>query len=109
MSRHDLQPRPDQPHVVRATVGWDRPLQTFFAQVFFVTEDEPDEGEALIWIGTEPGELLTPEAAIAVVEPHVVLPADLAAKLEAEMRETIGMTDGAHQAAAKRSLFGSIH
>lgn len=109
MSRHDLQPRADQPHVVRATVGWDRPLQTFFAQVFFVTDDEPEEGEALIWIGTEPGELLTPEAAIAVVAPHVVLPAGLAALLEAEMRETIGVKDGSHQAAAKRSLFGTVH
>lgn len=45
MSRHDLQAKPDSPDVVRATVGWDRPLQTFFAQVFFRTEDEPAEGE----------------------------------------------------------------
>ncbi len=109
MSRHDLQPKADQPHVVRATVGWDRPLQTFFAQVFFRTEDEPDEGEALIWFGTEPGELLTAEAAIAVVAPHVEVPIGLAAALDAEMHETIGMKDGQHQAAAKRSLFGSIH
>ncbi len=42
--------------MLRATVGWDRPLQTFFAQVIFATEDEPDEGEALIWVGTEPSE-----------------------------------------------------
>jgi len=109
MSRHDLQPKADQPHVVRATVGWYRPLQTFFAQVFFRTEDEPDEGVALIWLGTEPGEMLTPEAVIDVVAPHVEVPADLAGKLDAEMRETIGMKDGRHQAVAKRSLFGSIH
>lgn len=109
MSRHNLQPKPDQPHVVKATVGWDRPLQTFFAQVFFVTEDEPDEGEALIWLGTEPGELLTPEAAIAIVRPHVLVPLDLANQLEAEMRDTVGVKDGSHQAAAKRSLFGSVH
>ncbi len=55
MSRYDLKSRPDMPDVVRAAVGWDRPLQTFFAQVFFRTTDEPDEGEALIWVGTEPG------------------------------------------------------
>lgn len=109
MSRHDLQPRADQPHVVRATVGWDRPLQTFFAQVFFVTEDEPEEGEALIWVGTALGELLIPEAAIAIVEPHAIVPEDLAEKLGAELRETIGVKDGSHQAAAKRSLFGSVH
>lgn len=99
MSRLNLQPKVDQPHVVRAMVGWDRPLQTFFAQVFFRTEDEPDEGEALIWFGTEPGELLTAADAIAVVAPHVEVPADLADKLDAEMRATIAMKDGHHQAA----------
>ena len=109
MSRHDLQPKADQPHVVRATVGWDRPLQTFFAQVFFRTDDEPDEGEALIWFGTEPGELLTAEAAIAVVAPHVEVPTGLADELRAEMHDTIGIKDGQNQAAAKRSFFGSIH
>ncbi|HEX7784309.1 MAG TPA: hypothetical protein VF509_16030 [Sphingobium sp.] len=109
MSRHILPPKADQPHVLRATVGWDRPLQTFFAQVFFVTEDEPEEGEALIWIGTAPGELMTPEAAIAIVEPHAIVPEDLAAKLGAELRETIGVKDGSHQTAAKRSLFGSVN
>lgn len=109
MSRHDLQPKADKPDIVRATVGWDRPLQTFFAQVFFRTEDEPDEGEALIWVGTDPGELLTAEAAIAIVAPHAEVPADLAEQLMSEMRETVGMKDGCQQAAAKRSLFGLIH
>ena len=109
MSRHDLQPKADQPHVVRATVGWDRPLQTFFAQVFFRTEDEPDEGEALIWFGTAPGELLTPEAAIGIVAPHAVVPDDLAATLLADMRATIAVADGEHQVAVKRALFGSAH
>jgi hypothetical protein len=107
MSRHDLQPKADQPHVVRATVGWDRPLQTFFAQVFFRTEDEPDEG--VIWFGTAPGELLTPEAAIAIVAPHVTVPTNLVDTLDADMRATIGIKDGTQQAEAKRSRFGSIH
>ena len=107
MSRHDLQPKPGSDGVLRATVGWDRPLQTFFAQVFFATDDEPEEGEALIWIGTEPGELPTAEAAIEVVAPHAVVPVDLADTLTAEMRSTIGIKDGRHQAASKRSLFGS--
>lgn len=109
MSRHDLQPKADQPHVVRATVGWDRPLQTFFAQVFFRTEDEPEEGEALIWFGTAPGELLKPEAVIAIVAPHVDVPGDLVDTLAADMRATIGIKDGVQQVAAKRSRFGSIH
>lgn len=109
MSRHDLQPKPDSPDVVRATVGWDRPLQTFFAQVFFRTEDEPAEGEPLVWIGTEPGELLSAEAAIAVVAPHAIIPPDLHRQLTADMQSSIGIEDGSQQVAAKRYLFGSTH
>lgn len=109
MSRHDLQPKADQPDVVSAVVGWDRPLQTFFAQVFIRTEDEPDEGEALIWVGTAPGELPTAEAAIAVIAPYAVMPADLADRLTADMRATVGVKDGRYQAAAKQRLFGTIH
>lgn len=109
MSRHDLRPRDDQPDVVRATVGWDRPLQTFFAQVFLRTEDEPDEGEALIWVGTEPGELLTAEAAVAIVAPHAIVPPDIVDQLTTEMQASVGTIDGPQQVAAKRSLFGSTH
>src|SRR3546814_12013224 len=70
MSRYELTPRNDQPDVIKAVVGWDRPLQTYFAQVFTRTEAEPEEGEATTWHGTEPGELLPPEAALAVVAPY---------------------------------------
>src|SRR3546814_12462045 len=59
MSRHILTPRPGQPEIVAIVVGWDRPLQTFFAQVFARTEAEPDGGEATIWVGTVPGEPAT--------------------------------------------------
>ncbi|WP_337847804.1 hypothetical protein [Sphingomonas sp.] len=109
MSRYELKPREDRPEIIKAVVGWDRPLQTFFAQVFTRTADEPEEGEATIWVGTEPGELPTAEAAIAVVAPHAEIPADLAAVLRADMHETVGVRDGAHQAEAKRRLFGSLH
>lgn len=109
MSRHILPPRAGHPDVICAAVGWDRPLQTFFAQVCFRTEEEPEEGEALIWQGTEPGELPTPEAAIAVVAPYVEVPADLAERLAADMGATIGEKDGQYQAEMKRRLFGSIN
>jgi len=36
-------------------------------------------------------------------------PPDLAAQLEAEMHATIEVKGGAHQTAAKRSLFGTMH
>lgn len=109
MSRYELKPRGGQPDIIQAVIGWDRPLQTFFAQVFTRTEAEPEEGEATIWLGTEPGELPTPDAAIAVVAPYVEVPDSLAARLDEDMLATIGVRDGAHQAEAKRGLFGSIH
>lgn len=109
MSRHDLQPKQERPDVVCAAIGWDRPLQTFFAQIFFRTDEAPDEGQALIWVGTEPGELLTAEAAIAIVAPYAHIPDDLAARLSADMNATRGVKDGAYQIEAKKRLFGSIH
>src|SRR3546814_7418766 len=45
MSRYELTPRNDQPDVIKAVVGWDRPLQTYFAQVFTRTEAEPERSE----------------------------------------------------------------
>ena len=101
------QGRPSRRHL--RAVGWDRPLQTYYAQVCFRTDDEPDEGEALIWRGTEPGELPTPEAAIAVITPYAEIPPRLAEQLLADMTATIGEKDGRHQAEVKRRLFGSIH
>jgi hypothetical protein len=124
MSRHRLAPRPECPQVLRAVVGFDRPLQTLFAQVFSRTPEAEDpeagsarddneegeqEGEILLWVGTEPGELLDPEAAIALVAPYALIPDDLAARLRADMDATAGQRDGAHQIEVKRMLFGSQH
>ncbi|MFW2854011.1 hypothetical protein ACM61V_19230 [Sphingomonas sp. TX0543] len=108
MSRYELKPRPGN-GVIKAVIGWDRPLQTFFAQVFTPTEEDPEEGEATIWLGTEPGELPSPEAAIRVVEAYADIPETLAADLAADRDATIGVKDGAHQAEAKQRLFGSLH
>jgi hypothetical protein len=73
------------------------------------TEAEPDEGEATIWVGTEPGELATPEAAIAVIALFADVPDTLASLLDAEMRAGRASADGALQSEMKRRLFGSIH
>ncbi|MCF8708690.1 hypothetical protein [Rhizorhapis sp. SPR117] len=108
MSRYELKPRPGN-GIIKAVVGWDRPLQSFFAQIFTPTDEEPEEGEATIWLGTEPGELPSPEVAIRVLEAYVDIPERLAADLAADMNATVGVKDGLHQAEAKRRLFGSIH
>lgn len=110
MSRHPLSPRPEAPDVLKAFVGWDRPLQTFFSQVFVRSDDPEDEdGVLFFWKGTEPGELATPEAAIELVAPYALVPSDLAAILRAEMEAARSERDGPHQAGMKKLLFGSIH
>lgn len=108
MSRYELQPR-DGAAVIKAVVGWDRPLQTFFAQLFTLTAQEPVEGEATTWVGTEPGELLTAAAAIGIVAAHAHVPADLEDRLQADMDASSGQRDGAHQRSAKALLFGTQH
>lgn len=110
MSCHPLSPRPEAPDVLRAFVGWDRPLQTFFSQVFIRSDDPEDEdGVLFFWKGTEPGELSTPEAAIELVSQFALVPSDLAATLRSEMDATRSERDGPHQAEMKKLLFGSIH
>ncbi|TXI80679.1 MAG: hypothetical protein E6Q40_14590 [Cupriavidus sp.] len=110
MSRHQLSPRPGAPDVLRVFVGWDRPLQTFFSQVFVRSDDpEDDDGVLFFWKGTEPGELSTPEAAIDLVAQYALVPSDLAATLRAEMEASRGERDGPHQADMKKLMFGSIH
>lgn len=49
MSRYNLQGNDPNHHVV---VGWDNPLQTFFAQVIDITRDEDDD--MLVWEGCDP-------------------------------------------------------
>ncbi len=51
MSRYNL--RTNDP-AITAVIGWDPPLQTFFAQVERVNpDDEDDDGEMLVWEGTK--------------------------------------------------------
>jgi hypothetical protein len=113
LSRHNLKARPEAGHILRAVVGWDRPLQTFFVQVFTPGDEDdpadPDAGEIFIWLGTEPGEIPTPEAAIATVAPFAVVPDDLAAQLRDDMARSIGQSDGPYQAAMKQRIYGSLH
>lgn len=109
MSRYELSPKAGISGIAGVAVGWDRPLQTFFAQVIGESEGEADDGDLLVWVGTEPGELLTAQAAIDIVAPYARVPDDLAAQLTADMQASIGQKDGPAQVAGKRALFGDPH
>lgn len=79
MSRHEL-----TAEGVRAVVGWDPPLCTFYAQAWDTTKDEDDPAAELLWIGCFPGEIRDPQQVCDAVAPWVRIPDDLFGKLYAE-------------------------
>ncbi|WP_239806004.1 hypothetical protein [Croceicoccus hydrothermalis] len=101
MSRH-IVPLKFDVEATEAVVGWDRPLQTFFVQVF--RDDGNGEDEAFIWEGTEFGEIETPEAAIRFLEPYCLIPNGLSATLQIERMKTLAAHDGPAQQDAKAFL-----
>lgn len=62
MSRHHL----DAANGLQADLGWDRPLGTFFVQVY---ETAPEE-DMVLWAGFDRGEIATVEALAELVAPH---------------------------------------
>ena len=81
MSRYEIPTL--APAETTCVVGWDNPLQTFFAQVERVTPDD-DEPEILLWIGVTASECLHVAKLAEEVAPWATLPADIAATLEGE-------------------------
>lgn len=77
MSRHELEPFAKRYEV---TVGWDRPLNTYFAQVKDLQVTDEDDDPVIVWVGTSYSEILRPEdlqahtAAFATI-PHATLEA----------------------------------
>lgn len=100
MSRHDLPVRPES-GASSASIGWDRPLQTFFSQVRRI---EDGEEISFIWEGMAPGELRTPADAIRILAPFCEIPADLGKMLELDRLKTLGQLDGDAQVAVKRFI-----
>jgi hypothetical protein len=86
MSRYDI---PTRDPGLSAAVGWDNPLQTFFAQVMRPETADEDDDNMLLWVGAEPREVITVDdlsrhlAPFADLAPEVTdrLRADRAAKL----------------------------
>ena len=106
MSRHVF---PGHTGATSVAIGWDRPLQTFFVQVFRPDPDDASEEASFIWKGTEPGELRTPMMAIAAARPWSTLPDDLAHTLEVDRLKASGTPDGVAQIEAKRWIEGNRH
>jgi hypothetical protein len=102
MSRRHVPLKKSCTQIDRVVVGYDRPLETFFAQAIAIDADGEDV--TIVWQGTYPGELPTPRSAIALIEPYCDVPEDLAKQLETDRLATLAQADGPNQQAAKRAL-----
>lgn len=65
MSRHEF-----EQDGVRVAIGWDRPLATFFLEVWTGAEADEDDGPS-IWLGASYGEAPTPDPLIVVARRHL--------------------------------------
>ena len=82
MSRYTFTGNRPNFHVL---VGYDRPLQTFFAQVWDTSE--PENPELLLWAGAGPEPVRYVEALAELLAPFGEIPEEVAAKLWADFGE----------------------
>ena len=81
MSRHEVTAK-DASHII--TVGWDNPMQTFFAQVERQQKDEDPRDPILLWLGTEHAEHITPYDLVPLLEPYALLDVQTIKQLNAD-------------------------
>lgn len=81
MSRHSL-PTNTAFAYCWVVVGWDRPLNTFFAQVFRRASTPKEDDDELLWIGATRGEIPDVETIKQSVAPYATLPREIARQLQ---------------------------
>lgn len=87
MSRYELEPLVDAVNIhgdLSIAIGWDAPLNSYFAIVQRQADDVDDEHRDLLWIGTAYGEIAEPASAIDAVRPFAAAPDNLIAVLHAD-------------------------
>lgn len=99
MSRHVF---PGHTGATSVAIGYDRPLETFFVQVFRPHATLDGEEDAFIWRGGNLRELRTAAAAIEIARPWTTLPPDFAMTLETDRMKTSGTPDGEAQRVIKQ-------
>lgn len=85
MSRHELPADSIVSPEHNVTVGWDNPLQTFFAVVTNRETSEADDDEGLVaWLGTNYGEIRTVTDLTERLAPHARIDLPVAERLQQE-------------------------
>ena len=87
MSRHTVPSKSSGSTVV---VGWDNPLQSYFAQVIRereVADGDDDYDPVLLWLGTSHHEHLNPDSLVEPLRPYADLDQELLAQLRSNRAE----------------------
>ena len=90
MSRYKVDAIDTQHYAV--IVGWDNPIQTFFAQVWDLAKEEKDDEACVFWVGTHAGSVPTVTALAQAISAYAVLPADIATQLERDQASSASPT-----------------
>ena len=109
MSRHAL--KPADPDVRQVSIGWDRTLGTYYADVHWAGDDNPNNIPTLE-IGTDFREVLNPCHAIGFIQDYAEVPGNLVATLVADAKnegtceapEVLGILDAANPAPKNMTL-----
>src|ERR1700757_2154851 len=83
MSRYAL---PAHAPTLTVTVGWDPPLQTFFAQVVRPTTAPHADGRLVAWIGTRTQEIASVAQLCRQLAAYAATPRGMQARLAREQR-----------------------
>ena len=76
------------------TIGWDRPLNSFFAQVHDLEVSDDDEGDpVVVWVGATHSEILTPEALQLHIARYGTIPDEIMQTLRADRVATLDTGD----------------
>lgn len=103
MSRHDI---PALQPGLTVTVGWDNPLQTFFAQVSRNNATD-DEHSVLLWVGAERLAVLYPQDLIIPLAPYAILTDNMIDQLRADRAANLGRGPTALQRHAQQFILNS--
>jgi hypothetical protein len=85
MSRYRIPAANPQYEVI---IGWDDPLETYFATVFDPTVDADDDAACVLWEGAALRALPTVEALQACLQAYAAIPADVVAQLHQDRSNT---------------------
>jgi hypothetical protein len=85
MSRYPIDSHDPRYQVI---VGWDDPMETYFAQVFDTTQDD-DDTACILWEGHALRAITTVEALYACLRPFATIPPAIIAQLRHDRTHTV--------------------